>query len=82
MSNLPPIAQYGFVSDCEHTCLITPDGSVERPALPVCSGSALPKRTSRTSGDTCWDPWCWRRPTHLALIDAVSRLIESEHASA
>jgi alpha,alpha-trehalase len=34
MSNFPPIAQYGFVSDCEHSCLIAPDGSVEWLCLP------------------------------------------------
>jgi alpha,alpha-trehalase len=30
----PPIADYGFLSDCENSCLIAPDGSVEWLCLP------------------------------------------------
>ena len=29
MSTFPPIADYGFLSNCEQSCLIAPDGSVE-----------------------------------------------------
>jgi GH15 family glucan-1,4-alpha-glucosidase len=34
MSMFPPIADYGFLSDCEHSCLVAPDGSVEWLSLP------------------------------------------------
>jgi GH15 family glucan-1,4-alpha-glucosidase len=34
MSSFPPIAAYGFVSDCEVSTLIAPDGSVEWLCLP------------------------------------------------
>ena len=27
MSSFPPIADYGFLSDCENNCLVAPDGS-------------------------------------------------------
>jgi alpha,alpha-trehalase len=30
----PPIADYGFLSDCENNCLVAPDGSVEWMCLP------------------------------------------------
>jgi alpha,alpha-trehalase len=30
----PPIADYAFLSDCENTCLVAPDGSVEWLCLP------------------------------------------------
>jgi alpha,alpha-trehalase len=30
----PPIAEYGFLSDCENNCLVAPDGSVEWLCLP------------------------------------------------
>jgi GH15 family glucan-1,4-alpha-glucosidase len=30
----PPIADYGFLSDCENNCLVAPDGSVEWLCLP------------------------------------------------
>ena len=29
MSTFPPIAEYGFLSNCEQSCLVAPDGSVE-----------------------------------------------------
>jgi GH15 family glucan-1,4-alpha-glucosidase len=34
MSEFPPIAEYAFLSDCENSCLIAPDGSVEWLCLP------------------------------------------------
>jgi GH15 family glucan-1,4-alpha-glucosidase len=34
MNQFPPIADYAFLSDCEHSCLIAPDGSVEWLCLP------------------------------------------------
>jgi alpha,alpha-trehalase len=30
----PPIADYGFLSNCEQSCLVAPDGSVEWLCLP------------------------------------------------
>ena len=34
MNDFPPIADYAFVSDCQNSCLIAPDGSVEWLCLP------------------------------------------------
>jgi GH15 family glucan-1,4-alpha-glucosidase len=34
MTDFPPIAEYAFLSDCENSCLIAPDGSVEWLCLP------------------------------------------------
>ena len=34
MNDFPPIAEYAFLSDCENSCLIAPDGSVEWLCLP------------------------------------------------
>ena len=34
MTTFPPIAEYGFLSDCENSCLVAPDGSVEWLCLP------------------------------------------------
>jgi GH15 family glucan-1,4-alpha-glucosidase len=34
MNAFPPIADYAFLSDCQHSCLIAPDGSVEWLCLP------------------------------------------------
>jgi GH15 family glucan-1,4-alpha-glucosidase len=51
MSSFPPIADYGFISDCENSCLIAPDGSIEwmclpRPDAPSIFGALL----DRTAG--------------------------------
>jgi alpha,alpha-trehalase len=34
MSMFPPIADYGFLSNCEQSCLVAPDGSIEWLCLP------------------------------------------------
>src|SRR5262249_56148926 len=34
MSTFPPIAGYGLLSNCEQSCLVAPDGSVEWLCLP------------------------------------------------
>ncbi|HVT42451.1 MAG TPA: glycoside hydrolase family 15 protein [Acidimicrobiales bacterium] len=44
--SFPPIADYGFLSDCENNCLVAPDGSVEwlclpRPDSPSVFGAVL-----------------------------------------
>jgi GH15 family glucan-1,4-alpha-glucosidase len=49
MSVYPPIAEYGFLSDCEVNSLIAPDGSVEwlclpRPDAPSVFGALLDRR--------------------------------------
>ena len=41
-NSFPPIADYGFLSDCENSCLVAPDGAVEwlclpGPTRPACS---------------------------------------------
>jgi GH15 family glucan-1,4-alpha-glucosidase len=51
MGSFPPIAEYGFLSDCEHCCLVAPDGAVEwlclpRPDSPSVFGALL----DRTAG--------------------------------
>jgi GH15 family glucan-1,4-alpha-glucosidase len=49
MSDFPPIADYGFLSDCEHSCLVAPGGSVEwlclpRPDSPSVFGALLDRK--------------------------------------
>ncbi len=49
MNEFPPIAEYGFLSDCEVSCLVAPDGSVEwlclpRPDSPSVFGAMLDRR--------------------------------------
>ena len=56
-SPFPPIADYGFLSDCETNCLVAPDGSVEwlclpRPDSPSVFGAIL----DRTAGGFRFGP--------------------------
>src|SRR4051812_5951193 len=40
-SPFPPIADYGFLSDCEATCLVAPSGNVEWMCLPRMDGPSV-----------------------------------------
>ena len=69
MSDFPPIADYGFLSDCEDNCLVALDGSVEwlclpRPDSPSVFGALL----DRSAGTFRFGP------ANTAVID---RLIEA-----
>jgi alpha,alpha-trehalase len=63
MSDFPPIADYGFLSDCENSCLVAPDGSVEwlclpRPDSPSVFGALL----DRSAGSFRFGPFNTRVP--------------------
>src|SRR3954454_23944047 len=50
-SPFPPIADYAFLSDCEHNALVAPDGNVEWMCLPgPHSPSVLAAILDRTAG--------------------------------
>jgi alpha,alpha-trehalase len=51
-SPFPPIAEYAFLSDCEHNALVAPDGNVEWLCLPrPDSASVFAACLDRTAGD-------------------------------
>ncbi len=57
MSDFPPIAEYAFLSDCEDSCLIAPDGSVEWLCLPrPDSASVFGALLDRTAGSFRFGP--------------------------
>jgi GH15 family glucan-1,4-alpha-glucosidase len=69
MSDFPPIAEYAFLSDCENSCLIAPDGSVEwlclpRPDSPSVFGSLL----DRTAGSFRLGPSNTKVPHHRRYV--------------
>jgi alpha,alpha-trehalase len=50
-SPYPPIAEYAFLSDCQHNALVAPDGNVEWLCLPrPDSGSVFAAMLDRTAG--------------------------------
>jgi GH15 family glucan-1,4-alpha-glucosidase len=65
VSMFPPIADYGFLSNCEQSCLVAPDGAVEwlclpRPDSPSVFGALL----DRTAGLFRFGPGNTRVPQH------------------
>jgi alpha,alpha-trehalase len=69
MSTFPPIADYGFLSNCEQSCLVAPDGSVEwlclpRPDSPSVFGALL----DRTAGLFRFGPSNTQVPQHRRYL--------------
>src|SRR5438876_516529 len=65
----PPIADYGFLSNCEQSCLVAPDGSVEwlclpRPDSPSVFGALL----DRTAGLFRFGPGSTNVPQHRRYV--------------
>ncbi len=69
MSTFPPIADYGFLSNCEQSCLVAPDGSVEwlclpRPDSPSVFGALL----DRSAGLFRFGPGNTHVPQHRRYV--------------
>jgi GH15 family glucan-1,4-alpha-glucosidase len=69
VSMFPPIADYGFLSNCEQSCLVAPDGAVEwlclpRPDSPSVFGALL----DRTAGLFRFGPGSTRVPQHRRYV--------------
>jgi alpha,alpha-trehalase len=69
MSTFPPIADYGFLSNCEQSCLVAPDGAVEwlclpRPDSPSVFGALL----DRSSGLFRFGPGNTHVPQHRRYV--------------
>ncbi|HWG64256.1 MAG TPA: glycoside hydrolase family 15 protein [Streptosporangiaceae bacterium] len=69
MSTFPPIAEYGLLSNCEQSCLVGPDGSVEwlclpRPDSPSVFGALL----DRAAGSFGFGPSNARVPQHRRYV--------------
>ncbi len=75
MSTFPPIADYGFLSNCEQSCLISPDGSVEwlclpRPDSPSVFGALL----DRAAGLFRFGPGNTHVPQHRRYVPGTNVL--------
>ncbi len=69
MSVFPPIAEYGFLSNCEQSCLVAPDGSVEWLCLPrPDSASVFGALLDRAAGSFRFGPGGTRVPQHRRYV--------------
>ena len=69
MSTFPPIAEYGFLSNCEQSCLVAPNGAVEwlclpRPDSPSVFGALL----DRAAGTFRIGPSTTQVPQHRRYV--------------
>jgi GH15 family glucan-1,4-alpha-glucosidase len=79
-SPFPPIADYGFLSDCESSCLVAPDGAVEwlclpRPDAPSVFGALL----DRTAGLFRFSPTSTQVPHQRRYIPGTMVLETTWH---
>ena len=80
MSDFPPIADYGFLSDCENSCLVAPDGSVEwlclpRPDSPSVFGALL----DRAAGSFRFGPFNIHVPHQRRYVPGTTVLETTWH---
>ncbi len=80
MSDFPPIADYGFLSDCENNCLVAPDGSIEwlslpRPDSPSVFGALL----DRNAGSFRLGPYNAFVPDHRRYVPGTMVLETTWH---
>jgi GH15 family glucan-1,4-alpha-glucosidase len=80
MVAFPPIAHYGFISDCENSCLVAPDGSIEwlclpRPDSPSVFGAML----DRTAGEFRLGPTSTHVPHQVRYLPGTMVLETTWH---
>ena len=69
MSNFPPIAEYALLSNCEQSCLVAPNGSVEWLCLPrPDSPSVFAALLDRSAGTFQFGPTNARIPQHRRYV--------------
>ncbi len=78
--NFPPIAEYGFLSDCENSCLVAPDGSVEWLCLPRPDGpSVFGALLDRTAGGFRFGPTATLVPHNRRYVPGTMVLETTWH---
>ena len=76
----PPIADYGFISDCVNNCLVAPNGAVEwlclpRPDSPSLFGALL----DRTAGNFRFGPMGTQVPHNRRYVPGTMVLETTWH---
>jgi GH15 family glucan-1,4-alpha-glucosidase len=78
--SFPPIAHYGFLSDCEVNCLVAPDGSVEWLCLPrPDSPSVFSAILDRAAGNFRFGPTGTLVPHHRRYVPGTLVLETTWH---
>jgi alpha,alpha-trehalase len=83
MSTFPPVADYAFLSNCEQSCLVAPDGSVEwlclpRPDSPSVFGALL----DRAAGQFRFGPASAQAPHQRRYVPGTMVLETTWHTPA
>jgi GH15 family glucan-1,4-alpha-glucosidase len=80
LETFPPIAEYGFLSDCENNCLIAPNGSVEWLCLPrPDSPSVFAALLDRSAGNFRFGPHSTQVPHQRRYIPGTMVLETTWH---
>ncbi|MFZ2016258.1 MAG: glycoside hydrolase family 15 protein [Nocardioides sp.] len=79
-SPFPPIADYGFLSDCHTGALVAPDGSVDWLCLPAFdSASAFGNVLDRGAGSFRFGPYGINVPTQRSYVPGTNVLTTTWH---
>src|SRR6478736_8988567 len=79
-SPFPPIAEYGFLSDCHTGALVAPDGSVDWLCLPVFdSASVFGNILDRGAGSFRFGPYGINVPTARTYVPGTNVLMTTWH---
>jgi len=80
MSTSPPVADYAFLSNREQSCLVAPDGSVERLCLPrPDSPSVFGALLDRTAGEFRFGPTSAQVPHQRRYVPGTMVLETTWH---
>jgi alpha,alpha-trehalase len=80
IETFPPIADYGFISDCENNCLVAPNGSVEWLCLPrPDSASVFGALLDRAAGNFRFGPTGAMVPHHRRYVPGTMVLETTWH---
>ena len=79
-SPFPPIADYGFLSDCHTGALVAPDGSVDWLCLPAFdSPSVFANILDRGAGSFRFGPYGINVPTQRTYVPGTNVLVTTWH---
>ncbi|MFI5099657.1 MAG: glycoside hydrolase family 15 protein [Actinomycetes bacterium] len=80
VSPFPPIADYGFLSDCHTSALVAPDGSVDWLCVPMFdSPSVFANLLDRGAGSFRFGPSSFNVPNHRSYVSGTNVIVTTWH---